>query len=106
MNFYSIYLQLGFIGKALIEKLVRSFANCRKIYLLMRPKKGQNGEERLQKLLQNAIFKRARNERPESFQKIVVIEGDCKEIGLGISPEDLKKLQNVNIIFHSAASVR
>lgn len=86
--------------------MVRSFENYSKIYLLLRPKKGQNGEERLQKLLQNAIFKRAHFEQPESFKKIFVIEGNCMEIGLGISPEDLKKLQNVNIIFHSAASVR
>lgn len=101
----SVFIQ-GFIGKALIEKLVRSFANCRRIYLLMRSKKGQNGEERLQKLLQNPIFKRAHREQAETFRKIVVIEGNCMDIGLGISEQDLQKLQNVNIIFHSAASVR
>lgn len=72
----------------------------------MRPKKGQSADQRLQELLQNAIFKRAHREQPETFKKVEVIAGDCMDVGLGISSQDLEKLQNVNIIFHSAASVR
>lgn len=41
----------GFMGKVLVEKLLRSCSGIKNIYLLMRPKKGQNVQERLQELL-------------------------------------------------------
>ncbi len=40
----------GFLGKALVEKLLRSCYNLDKIYLLMRAKKGKSPEERLDEL--------------------------------------------------------
>ncbi len=44
---------------------------------------------------------------PEFRSKLEAIEGDILEPNLGISPEDEKKLvENVNIVFHSAATVR
>lgn len=41
----------GFMGKVLLEKLLRSCSGVSKIYLLIRPKKGQDAQERLQQLL-------------------------------------------------------
>lgn len=41
----------GFMGKVLLEKLLRSCAGVSKIYLLIRPRKGQSASERLQQLL-------------------------------------------------------
>lgn len=41
----------GFMGKVLVEKLLRSCPGIKNIYLLMRPKKGQNVQQRLQELL-------------------------------------------------------
>lgn len=35
-----------------------------------------------------------------------MILGDCSELNLGISPEDLQRIRSVQIIFHSAASVK
>uniref|UniRef100_D3TNR4 Fatty acyl-CoA reductase n=1 Tax=Glossina morsitans morsitans TaxID=37546 RepID=D3TNR4_GLOMM len=96
----------GFIGKALIEKLLRSFPNFNKMFVLLRPKNGKSVDERLQELLDHVIFQRARDEQPESFKKIHAIAGDCRELGLGISSEDLSRIKNVTIIFHSAANVR
>uniref|UniRef100_A0A1A9WDN3 Fatty acyl-CoA reductase n=1 Tax=Glossina brevipalpis TaxID=37001 RepID=A0A1A9WDN3_9MUSC len=74
----------GFIGKALIEKLLRSFSNFKKMFILMRPKKDKSADKRLQELLDNVIFQRAREEQPEAFNKIYAIAGDCKELGIGI----------------------
>lgn len=37
----------GFMGKVLIEKLLRCCPELNKIYLLMRPKRGQSTKERL-----------------------------------------------------------
>ncbi|KAI8128070.1 putative fatty acyl-CoA reductase [Lucilia cuprina] len=96
----------GFIGNVLIEKLIRSFPNFAKMYILIRNKKGKSVDERLQEVLNKSVFDRARKEQPQAFSKIIPIAGDCQELELGISREDLEKLKNVNLIFHSAASVR
>ncbi len=41
----------GFMGKVLVEKLLRSCPGIRSIYLLMRPKRGQEPKARLNELL-------------------------------------------------------
>lgn len=45
----------GFIGKVLIEKLLRSCDGVKAIYLLMRPNKGENPAQRLRKLTDNLV---------------------------------------------------
>ena len=41
------------------------------------------------------------------FSKVEAIDGDITEENFGLSQEDEKKLlENVNIVFHSAATVR
>ena len=37
----------GFIGKVIVEKLLRSCPNIKAIYFLVRPKKGKTCEERM-----------------------------------------------------------
>lgn len=41
----------GFMGKVLIEKLLRSCPGIKRIYILMRSKKGKTVEERLKEML-------------------------------------------------------
>jgi fatty acyl-CoA reductase len=41
----------GFIGKVLIEKLLRSCYDLKTIYVLVRSKKGQNPQDRLKEFL-------------------------------------------------------
>lgn len=41
----------GFIGKVLIEKLLRSCPNIDKVYLLIRPKRSQDIEQRMDELV-------------------------------------------------------
>lgn len=41
----------GFMGKVLVEKLLRSCPGIKNIYLLMRPKRGQDIDTRLNELL-------------------------------------------------------
>ncbi|XP_046975720.1 putative fatty acyl-CoA reductase CG5065 [Vanessa cardui] len=95
----------GFIGKQLIEKLMRS-ANIRKLYILVRPKKGKSVSERVNKILENPVFKILRNEKPSFVDKIVGIEGDVSDINLGIDEDTWNTLTNeVNVILHAAASV-
>ena len=47
----------GFMGKVLVEKLLRS-TNVKKLFLLIRPKKGVKTDLRLQTLLESSVFDR------------------------------------------------
>lgn len=46
----------GFMGKILVEKLLRSCPDIKNIYILMRPKRSQNVQERLQELLNGPVI--------------------------------------------------
>lgn len=45
----------GFVGKALIEKLLRSCPGIKSIFLLIRPKRGKDIDGRYQELLENSV---------------------------------------------------
>ncbi|XP_044729534.1 fatty acyl-CoA reductase 1-like [Chrysoperla carnea] len=97
----------GFMGKVLIEKLLRSCPDINKIYLLLRQKKGITPEKRLNDMLESPIFDRLKNENLNSVSKLIIIHGDCEQTNIGMSNKDIEILkENVNIIFHAAASVR
>uniref|UniRef100_A0A6P7GH07 Fatty acyl-CoA reductase n=1 Tax=Diabrotica virgifera virgifera TaxID=50390 RepID=A0A6P7GH07_DIAVI len=97
----------GFLGKLIIEKLLRSCPGIGKIYVLLRPRKGKAIEERLEKIIESPIFNPLRHQNPDALRKLIPIKGDVSELNLGISKEDRELLVNtVNIIYHSAASVR
>ena len=40
----------GFIGKVVVEKLLRACPNIKRIYFLVRPKKGMSCQERIDKI--------------------------------------------------------
>jgi len=111
-NFYegkNVFLTggTGFIGKVIVEKLLRGCANIKNIYLLVRPKKGASCEERIQKMFSLPLFKKLMETSPDAPSKIVPIPGDIVHQGLGISDDDRQKLRdNVDIVIHSAAAVR
>lgn len=96
----------GFLGKVLIEKLLRSCSELKAIYILLRPKKAKPIEQRLKEILDLPLFEPIKNYKPELFSKLIPIEGDVSEKNLGISVTDFNRMKNVSIIFHSAASVR
>lgn len=45
----------GFLGKVLIEKLLRSCPGVNKIYVLIRERRGKSAEERLSEIKQIAV---------------------------------------------------
>ncbi|XP_050452817.1 putative fatty acyl-CoA reductase CG5065 isoform X1 [Cataglyphis hispanica] len=97
----------GFLGKALLEKLLRSCPRVATIFVLIRPKKNQSIEERFKELLENPVFDRIRSEFPDALNKIFPVKGDVGMPELGLQPEDKDMLiQQVNIVFHGAATVR
>lgn len=96
----------GFIGKVLIEKLLRSCPDIKRIFILIRPKKGESSEDRLKAICGHIVFDALRKINPNFMEKLVPINGDMMEIGLGMSIKDKDLIKNVSIIFHSAATVR
>ncbi|XP_065557302.1 putative fatty acyl-CoA reductase CG5065 isoform X2 [Artemia franciscana] len=112
VNFYrdrSVFITggTGFFGKILIEKLLRSCPGLKNIYVLIRPKAGQDPKNRLQDLLSAVAFDNIRQNHPEFFSKVIPVSGDISRDELGISPQDLQMMsETVSIAFHSAAIVR
>ncbi|CAG0913699.1 unnamed protein product [Notodromas monacha] len=97
----------GFMGKVLVEKLLRSCPDIGKIYLLMRPKRGQEPYDRVKELLSAKLFEKLQAENPRSFDKLIAVKADVMEPGLGLSQEDETELvQNVSVVFHAAATVK
>lgn len=45
----------GFLGKVLIEKLLRSCSNVKSILMLIRPKRGKSVEERMEEFLNGQV---------------------------------------------------
>ncbi|XP_076684060.1 fatty acyl-CoA reductase 1-like [Andrena cerasifolii] len=97
----------GFLGKVLVEKLLRSCPDVREIYLFMRSKKGLSIDERLRKEFQLPLFDTLRKERPSYISKLIPVLSDTGVDGLGISAIDRKTIiSRVSVIFHVAANVR
>lgn len=101
----------GFVGVTLLEKILRSVPDVGTIYLLIREKKGKTIQERLDEIKTVSVFDRMKEEMTnEEFDKVFTkakaIAGDVGEPNLAMSPSDRQLLcDEVNIVFHSAASL-
>lgn len=96
----------GFMGKILIEKLLRS-TEVNTLYLLVREKKGKSIHTRIDELFEDVIFSELKKECPKFKHKIEVISGECQLSGLGLNITDMQTLiSKVNVVFHVAATVR
>ncbi|XP_068979197.1 putative fatty acyl-CoA reductase CG8306 [Bombus flavifrons] len=97
----------GFVGVCLIEKLLRCMPDLKNIYVLLRPKKGKKIEERLEEIKKNSVFNRLKEENKTNlFEKLIPVAGNVGEENLGLSSADrLTLVEDVNIVFHSAATL-
>ncbi|XP_028141886.1 putative fatty acyl-CoA reductase CG5065 [Diabrotica virgifera virgifera] len=96
----------GFIGKALLEKLLRN-TNVKKIYVLIRTKKGKTPQERLEDIFKNILYSKLLSQNPDAPKKCIAISGDVSEVDLGISGSDRQLIvKEADFIFHSAATTR
>ncbi|CAG9576938.1 unnamed protein product [Danaus chrysippus] len=97
----------GFLGKILVEKLLRSCSGVENLYLLVRQKRGKDIYTRIEEIFDDPVFDRLKEEVPKFRHKIVVIPADCEAAGLGLTISDRQTLiEKVNVIFHSAATVK
>ncbi|KAJ2943420.1 hypothetical protein O0L34_g12229 [Tuta absoluta] len=96
----------GFLGKHYVEKLLRS-TDIKKVYILVRPKKGKTAKQRSEEILANPLFDRLRKSKPGFSEKVHIVEGDITALDLGLSQQDRDTLsKEVSFIVHMAATVR
>ncbi len=100
----------GFLGTALIERLVRSVPGC-ELVLLVRP--GRRGAQArvTRDVLKNDAFDRIREEMGKAefdamaAERVTAVAGDVGTDGLGLSGDDLELFLSADVIIHSAATV-
>ena len=102
----------GFLGMALVEKILRSLPELGRLYLVIRPSRDKSAADRFVKdVLQSAAFKKLRETKGDEFEeyvdgKVRILEGDVHAPVLGLGEEDLAELsREVDVVVHSAASV-
>ncbi len=100
----------GFLGTALVERLVRAVPEC-EIVVLVRPGRRTGAAERTaREIIRNDCFDRLRNELGDAFEgtiarRLVTIAGDVGTDGLGLSEADGAILASCDVVVHSAATV-
>ncbi|HET7478938.1 MAG TPA: HAD-IB family hydrolase [Rubrobacteraceae bacterium] len=102
----------GFLGTALVEKILRSLPDLGRLYLLIRSSREKSAADRFEKdMLGSAAFRGLREKLGDGFEeyvtgKVRVLEGDVHAPSLGLGDEALSELsREVDIVIHSAASV-
>jgi alcohol-forming fatty acyl-CoA reductase len=96
----------GFMGKVLIEKLLRSCRDLKQILVLMRSKRGQSGAERIEAFSKLPLFEKLLKENPKALEKLLPVYGDVSEANLGLSNDHLSLVvRETNVVFHFAATL-
>ena len=97
----------GFVGKLLLHKLLDSCPMLERIYVLIRPKRDDLPQVRLDKLFDQPLFKNLKETNASSFNKVSAITGDITLPRLGMSDDDIDMvIEKTSVVFHSAATVR
>jgi alcohol-forming fatty acyl-CoA reductase len=102
----------GFLGTALVEKILRGLPELGRLYLLIRASRDRGAAARFEKdVLASAAFRNLREEHGDAFadyvaEKVRVLEGDVHAPSLGLGEDELLELsREVDVVIHSAASV-
>lgn len=100
----------GFVGTALVERLLRSIPDCELVLLVRDGRRTPAAERVRREILKNNAFDRLRGEWGDDFativaRRITVVRGDVGTDGLGLSPDDRRVFASCDVIIHSAASV-
>jgi HAD superfamily hydrolase (TIGR01490 family) len=103
----------GFVGTALIERLLRGAPGC-ELVLLVRPSKRHDATERVRReIFKNNAFDRLKadlKDTAEPFEAMVArrvraIGGDVSTDGLGLNDADRALFASCDTVIHSAAAV-
>ncbi|CAF4887742.1 unnamed protein product [Pieris macdunnoughi] len=97
----------GFLGKVLIEKLLRCCPELNKIYLLVRKKKNKDPQTRLKEQFDDVLYETLHKDQPAFIKKVEILEGEMDSENLGLTDQDwLTVCDKVNFVLHGAATVR
>lgn len=101
----------GFVGKVVLEKILRSLPNFKKIFVMVRAKKNMTARERFERsILSSEIFTPLLKQNPglkETLRsRVVPVEGDLIINQLGLSPADRAMVTaETDLVINVAASV-
>ncbi|KAJ3651400.1 hypothetical protein Zmor_017446 [Zophobas morio] len=97
----------GFLGKIILEKLLRECEGLSKVYMLIRPKKNKSSKQRLKELFDLPCFAVLKSKNVHALKKVCIVNGDCEEPVLGMSDEDIAVLKKeTTCVIHASACVR
>jgi alcohol-forming fatty acyl-CoA reductase len=100
----------GFLGTALVERLLRAVPEC-ELVLLVRPGHRSSAADRTRReIFRNDCFDRLRSEWGERFdaemeRRVRVVGGDVAVDGLGLGDDDRRAFASADVVVHSAAAV-
>ena len=101
----------GFVGTALVERLLRAVPGC-ELVLLIRPSKRHDATERARReIFKNNAFDRLRADLGKAEfdamveRRVTAVGGDVSTDGLGLSDADRAVFASCDIVIHSAAAV-
>jgi alcohol-forming fatty acyl-CoA reductase len=102
----------GFVGTALVERLLRCVPDC-ELVLLVRAGKRTSAAERVRReVFKNDAFDRLREQCGSAAEfdemcqrRVSTIDGDVSRDGLGLNEADRATLATCQVVIHSAASV-
>ena len=101
----------GFVGKVVLEKILRSLPMIKKLFIMVRGKKGMTVRERFEKeILSSEIFVSHFENDPNLFEtlrnKVVPVAGDLIIDKLGLSDADRQMVTaETELVINVAASV-
>jgi len=100
----------GFLGTALVERLLRSVDDCHLVLLVRTPRRGTVDRRVEREILRNDAFDRLREEWGDNFTerakaRITVLAGDVGVDGLGLDETAAAAFCSADIVIHSAATV-
>ncbi len=102
----------GFVGTALVERLLRSVPGCSLVLLIRGGKRGAPERAR-REIFKNDAFDRLKGELRDTGEpfdamlerRVITVNGDVSTDGLGLSEADRAIFASCDVIIHSAAAV-
>ncbi len=102
----------GFLGTALVERLLRSVPECELVLLIRAGRMRTVDQRAAREIFKNNCFDRLRDQLggKAAFDELVqrrvkVIEGDVGTDGLGLDDQGRETLASCDVVIHSAATV-
>ena len=103
----------GFVGTALVERLLRSVPDCELVLLVRDGKRTPAARRTQREILKNDAFDRLRAECSDrgvdfdemTTRRITTVAGDVTRDGLGLNDVDRITFSTCDVVIHSAAAV-